>query len=540
MYGFSISKEGILTDKYYKKIDYKEKPPEDGAYVMIMKIGNELRLYQDFYGSFGLYYYENANVGYFAISNSFLLLEEYLIDKQNISLNKEFCDNFIISKLCSPSIYETMIKEITKLPSNIIIIININKRNCKFYYIDYKENSIPLESEEGMNIIDKWVDKWGYIFRSLQKKTKNFSFDLSGGYDTRTVFAILIASGIDLNKVLIKSAKDKKNPCHEEDFQIATNISLKYGFKLNDLKLDNRSTIWSTKDALSCSIYTKLGFHKEFYLKPEFYYYPRFVFTGNGGENLRGYPGYPIEKYLDSISSQGAQITKYKDIFYNSSMKICNRSLTFLKKLGIYENKYEISTGLYSKGRTRNHCGTAVIEGFLANIYLLQPLIDHDIKKIKFKINGKYSHDLISYIYVRFAHDLIYYPFQGNRSLNSKSIEKAEKLNSLIKPYKIKSDFNEDFFIDLKRKSPAHSSISNKNVDVYLKELFKTTKFIKTIGKIYNKDVYDWAKKYSKISNFFPLRHGYSLFAVATTVEYLSLNEIYMKKKLTKNITFKK
>jgi hypothetical protein len=99
------------------------------------------------------------------------------------------------------------------------------------------------------------------------------------------------------------------------------------------LKLDNRSTIWSTKDALFCSIYTKLGFHKEFYLKPEFYYNPRFVFTGNGGENLRGYPGYPIEKYLDSISSQGAQITKYKDIFYNSPMKICNRSLTFLKKL---------------------------------------------------------------------------------------------------------------------------------------------------------------------------------------------------------------
>lgn len=165
-------------------------------------------------------------MGYFAISNSFLLLEEYLIDKQNISLNKEFCDNFIISKLCSPSIYETMIKEINKLPSNIIIVININKRNCKFYYIDYKENSIPLESEEGMNIIDKWVVKWGYIFRSLQKKTKNFSIDLSGGYDTRTVFAILITSGIYLNKVLIKSAKDKKNPCHEEDFQIDTNISI--------------------------------------------------------------------------------------------------------------------------------------------------------------------------------------------------------------------------------------------------------------------------------------------------------------------------
>ena len=113
MYGFSVSKEGILTNNYYKKNFYKNPYPE-GIYIMIRKLKNEIQIKQDFYGSIGLYLYENKDTGYFAISNSFLLLEEHLVG--NFTLNKDFADDFIIEELCTPSIYETLIKEITKLP----------------------------------------------------------------------------------------------------------------------------------------------------------------------------------------------------------------------------------------------------------------------------------------------------------------------------------------------------------------------------------------------------------------------------------------
>ena len=149
MYGFSVSKTGILTDNYFKKKNYTEDPEPQGAYIMIRKNEEEIRISQDYFGSFGLYLYKNKNKDYFALSNSFLLLEEYLVGKQNFSFNKVFADNFIITPFCSPSINETMINEITKLPSNAIIIINIKKREIRFSYIDYKENTIPIESEEG-------------------------------------------------------------------------------------------------------------------------------------------------------------------------------------------------------------------------------------------------------------------------------------------------------------------------------------------------------------------------------------------------------
>ena len=133
MYGYTVSKEGILTDNFYKKIGYYKQPEPQGVYIMIRKHGNEIRIDQDFNGCFGLYIYENKDTKYFALSNSFLLLEEYLIGKQNISLNRDFINNFIVTNSSSPSIFETMIKEIIKIPPNSFILINIEKKSFKIF-----------------------------------------------------------------------------------------------------------------------------------------------------------------------------------------------------------------------------------------------------------------------------------------------------------------------------------------------------------------------------------------------------------------------
>ena len=527
MYGFSISEKGLLTNNYYKKLGSYEEPGPKGIYIMIRKIGEEIKINQDFYGSFGLYIYENKNTGFFALSNSFLLLEEYLVGKQNFSLNKEFSDNLIISGLCTPSIYETIVNEIILLPHNSFIVINTKKKTFTIHYIDYKENSIPFESQEGLEIIDKWVDKWAYIFRSLKNKTNNIRLDLSGGFDTRTVLSILLNSGIDMNEILIHSENDTLH-CHEEDFKIASNISEKYGFKLNNLILDKNGTKLSAKDSIFLSIYTKLGFHKELYLKDTFYSNPIFEFTGSGGEIIRGYPFLPIKKYIELICSSAKEISRHTEEFYNSSLKLCNRSIILLKQNKSYNNDYEITADFYWKGRTRHHYGKAALESYLSNIFTLHPLIDPDIKQLKFDINEKSSQDLIAYIFVRFAHDLIYFPFEGKRELNKESIKKAEKLNKKLPPYIIKSDYNKNFYIDKKRNYKAPPSKDN-NPDEYLRKLFNSSNFINIVNQIYDNQVYNWAKQYSNISKYFPLRHGYGLYAFAKTLEDLSFNKRYFK-----------
>ena len=527
MYGFSVSKKGILTNNYYKKIEYSEDPEPQGVYIMIRKIGEEIRISQDFCGSFGLYFYENKTSGYFALSNSYLLLEEYLIGKENFTLNKDFCNNLVISDLCTPSIHETMINEIMQIPTNAFIVLNIKKKGFKIYYIDYKEDSIPLESEEGLKIIDKWVDKWSYIIRSLKKQTNNILSDLSGGFDSRVILAILLNSGIDINKLLITSINDIR---HVEDFKIANNVSMKYGFKLNNSKLDENGTKLSTKDSIFVSIYSKLGFHKELYLKTKFFSKPIFYFKGSGGEIIRGCDGYTIKQYIDNKFYIAKRIKNLTKELYNSSLRILNRSLSLLKQKKTYYNDYEILADLYLKGRARNHHCKLALESFLVNEYILQPIIDPDIKQIKYNINGKSSHDLIAYIYVRFSHDLINIPFEGKRELNQESIKKAEKINKKKGPYKIKSNYNENFYIDTNRKCPVPPSKDN-NAKEYLRKLFNSPKFIKIINQIYNNNVFTWTKAYSEKTTFYPSRNRYGLYSVAKTLEDISINKRYFEVK---------
>ena len=68
MYGYYISVNGIHTDNYYKQIGEYVEPGPQGVYIMIRKIGEEIIINQDFYGSIGLYFYENKDDKYFALS----------------------------------------------------------------------------------------------------------------------------------------------------------------------------------------------------------------------------------------------------------------------------------------------------------------------------------------------------------------------------------------------------------------------------------------------------------------------------------------
>ena len=151
------------------------------------------------------------------------------------------------------------------------------------------------------------VDKKGYNFSI---KYNNIVMDLSGGFDTRAVLTILYNSGIDLNSILINSINNNAHT-HGEDFRIATNISSKLGFKLNERKLDDKGTVLDLKDSLDISMYTKLGLHNDFYFKSKYFIKPRFHFTGGWGEVIRGYPNKPIQEYITEICSKSRIIKHY-------------------------------------------------------------------------------------------------------------------------------------------------------------------------------------------------------------------------------------
>ena len=160
------------------------------------------------------------------------------------------------------------------------------------------------------------------------------------------------------------------------------------------------------------------------------------------------------------------------------------KQLVLDTKILINDN-YELSIDLYIRGEGSNHFGKACVESFISNEYNLEPSSDPDIKKLKISnTNNNLIHNLVTYIYVRFCHELIDFPFDGKRNLNFSNIEIAEKINDKNIPYKIKSDYNKHFFIDDKRKSPVNSSKYWPKPDDYLKEIFQNKDFISNINEI--------------------------------------------------------
>ena len=53
MYGFSVSKLGILTDNYFKKKEYTEDPEPQGAYILIKKMKQKLKSIKIILEAFG-------------------------------------------------------------------------------------------------------------------------------------------------------------------------------------------------------------------------------------------------------------------------------------------------------------------------------------------------------------------------------------------------------------------------------------------------------------------------------------------------------
>ena len=318
--------------------------------------------------------------------------------------------------------------------------------------------------------------------------------DLSGGFDTRLLLSIFLNSGIDINDILVFSSTAKTHS-HDIDLSIAKNISEKYGFKINNLKFFDDTTNLNTKISLYNTIYSKLGFHKEFYLQKKIHNKSIFKFSGNGGEDLRGMPCSKIKDYINKQSS--VNIKGHQKELFNSSINLLDRTV---------------------------HFGKGGLERLITNTYTFQPLLDPEIKKIKYKL-GKKSDDLIAYIYIRFAKDLINIPFQGNRTISLESIQKAYQLNNISNGYKIKTDYNKNFYVDNKTLSNLFSlNDREKSEDdyEYFKKFLKSPRYIKILNDNYDNNIYNWAKKESITSNFHPLRHHYALFAIAKILDDLS------------------
>ena len=509
LYGFAFNNfDEIVTQNTFQEND---QITPNGAYIYTEVKNDEIIIKQDFIGAYGIYLYRKGS--YFAISNSFIKLAEYLKDKETLTFNREYAEAFLFTGLCSFAYGETLINEIEVLPRNYKLIINKKNNSINYEIINYQEHTVPLNSKEGLKTLDKWYNKWVNIIRSIKLKTNNISFDLSGGFDTRVVSALWLTSNIDFDNIKIRSNTAKIHVL-EEDYEIASEISKKFGFKLNNDVSDFNFIPFEEIDTiLNISFYPKLGFHKELYFRYEYSDKTLYSFTGAGGETIRGYPNETTEEYIEEILNSA---NRYDDSLEKPSLNVILNCLNKIKEYCNNEDD-ELPEIAYKEVRCRNHYGKAIVESFFYNNIALSPLIDMDLHKLK--INDDLCDDkhlLIALIYQRYCPELLNFKFEGGRQIDAETINHAKKINDML-PFK-QNSLN---FISgpiIKEKMPnkfvGSSRVKFDDANDLIKKCFHSRSFEMDFKKYFPANYYDEIIKYEQNNNFYPLRHIYSAIAI--------------------------
>lgn len=528
MYGYCVNENGILEDSKYKKEIINDKF-RCGAYVLVLANKQEIVIRQDNNGSYGLYCYKEN--GYFAISNSFHYLLDYLKSKCNLSINHDYAYSFFMDYLGSTSFSDTPINEIELLDKDFIV--HIDKKNSTIFFerITNEDGNFRIDSKEGIAILDSWFNKWTRFFCKLFDKTKQINLSLSGGFDSRITFMLVLKSGINIKDILVSSFTDELHT-HKEDYEIASSIAGYYGFPLNNNTFKNEKVNYSLEDMLNISLYVKMSANKQMYFRNNFYEEKRFYISGLGGEALRARSKIPFKEYINQKKAKTHRFTSWLAEKAEASITYSlNKTMgkIFSKHPNVNLDSKEFYTYLHRETDCRSHSGKSAVESYLSNVISIMPLIDSQIRMIKPSCLECDDEDLlICLLYIRYCPELLDFKFQGGRSISAKTIEYAKKLNTMY-PIRIEDETQNrhDTIFSVCLKDECVSKVIKINNQVvpieapkqYLKSVFDTSIFQKTFSIYFNEQIIKFAKSIFENTSHNPMREIYSALAIGKVVE---------------------
>ncbi|WP_298522460.1 hypothetical protein [uncultured Methanobrevibacter sp.] len=516
LYGFSIKDNAVVQDSDISEYECMD---DIGAYVLVKRNNNEIIISQDFIGSYGIYLYEKDD--YFAISNSFIKLVDYLKTNHPMTLNEDYASISLIPKTLSSLIHEkTLVNEITCIPRNFKLHIDIKSKEISYEKTVYDDFSVPLNSEEGLKLLDKWFYKWVEIIRAIKQKTNNMSLDLSGGFDTRMIMALVLNANIDINSINVYSI-DNNQHNHNEDFRIASSISDEYGFTLNsglDVEYYNFADIQTILD-LSC--YVKLGFSNQLNFKMSRSQEPVYMITGMGGETIRGWPLGDSKSQITNVINKTKRLSP---ALVDASVRAIEESHDAVRQLKPSIRDETFQWDYYKETRLRNHFGKLIVENYMANSLALCPLIDPDLFKLKIS-TPECSDDslLMTLIFVRYCPELMEFDVEGGREFNPETIEHAKLINEIhpfeAKEYEFLSKVDADKGEELIENN---EKVNWHDINNYIKDIFKSSSFRHEFEKYVPPLVYDRINYSVDHRDYFPLQNTFPAFAIVKVIDAIN------------------
>lgn len=477
LFGFSLVDGKIF---YNHNLSDETKLDGEGTYIRILRKGNSVEISQDLNGCYGIFMYTYENN--FVISNSFLKLTEYVVDKYPISLNTDVLLSYLPANLCAIQYKETMINEIEIIPRNYIINIDIPSKTLDFKILPLDDSTISIDSMDGIKLLDDWFYKWVSIFRSIALETNNFEVDLSGGFDSRVVLTVLLNSQINLNKIRVYSKFNPENP--SEDYEIASIIANKFNFKLN--APINKKLVWveDIEDSINLAYYIRLCNHKHFGFARAISQNPIYVTGGYCGERLKDYYLLTPQEYTKMCVERAERFSKE---FKEPTQRVLEKSFSRLQtewNIDDKNSKY-LTQLLLKEAENRNHFGKMSVGFYLTNQIRLSPLCDQ--KLYKFKNEGDL---LFALIFTRYCPELLDIKFDKKKFIKEHVKNKAKEINEKY-PFELKKfDYIDGANEDLNKDHVTKKQSKVIAPEKFVEDVFKSESFINTFNTYFSPKVY--------------------------------------------------
>lgn len=413
----------IYKDKLYGFQLLRRNKVIAGHFVEIKNKLNTIELSVDPHGMGRLYCYKAGSI--WAISNSFYGLYSYLQMKAlKRTVNQEYIDLFIkTSPITTVSYSDTYFNEINLLPANVIIKIHKSEKTLTF---DTRKeiNFVEIGSQHFFDYINAWEEKWFNILEFVEKK-HTLNAQLSGGFDSRLSFSLLLKKHTDFKNINVESSTRM-----QEDFAIAEKIANFYRFDLNN-GIPIESERLDSYNSYILNLIHRLSVHKQ--LLPSLHYriysQPLFHLTGYG--NMRGWFNADSSTYIEYLLTKNSEKI-YDENLANSIDRILKKSYVEVESRTSNQLKQgpNFLNYVYNYTRGRYNYGSSVMCAASVNQYILAPILD--LQHIKPISSGNSDFNLLfTYLYLRNAPELIDYPFSQKRKISEDCIKAAKTLIDL-------------------------------------------------------------------------------------------------------------
>ena len=423
MYGMAFDSKSFITD--INAFDEKAYRDYSGAFVAVKRKDRDVRLYQDTNGTHGIYVYEEDS--YFALSNSFLLLFEYLYftKHKTLELNYGYACHLLTMPMCSLAYASTLCSQIRILPRDTEVAIDVATKSLAVQYLE-KPPLIDIYSEEALLLVDRWISKWVSLIQNLQAQERFTEVDVTGGFDSRLTLSLVLAADVDRAKFNFKSGETYHV---RDDYPISQKLGKDFGFALNAQNYSGKYVNVSAADGWNLSVLTNLGTHHYPYFQNSAYAPSYFKMTGRGGETIRNH--WYVEPHSLEKAMIGGDVSKRNISLH--AVKFLWHELIEVNKRHQGDNADSYKTLvhlLYNEGRARYHFGRNIASAHFINYIVLAPLIDPELRRIDCLSHGNTDYDLlIALIMMRIDKRLVEIPFNDGKMFAADCIRRASEIN---------------------------------------------------------------------------------------------------------------